>query len=369
MIQELEKGKARLIVNIGSGANRRRVSKTVTYSTKRELKKLYQDFERDALNKPQSDITVGELINSHIDFVASLGRKATTIRGYRLCEKRLNPRFKSILAKDLTTYAIEKEIASMTKSGLSAKTVKNTIGLLSASYEHSIYTKQLSENPCKYATMPKGVSKQVSILFRNDIQVFLDGISDAPLDDKVAYELALFMGLRRSEILGLKEADIDIVGGMLYIHNTRHRVYGEDINQDTKTDRSRRVLAIPELVLLDIARLLQVHRDFPYEKSDYLIQDGFGNPINPQALASRLYRLEDKKGLPKVSLHGLRHTYASMLNEAGVDMARISAELGHSNLTTTANIYTHIFKNPTQSSRGIAEVINNNILGLPETKK
>ena len=46
-----------------------------------------------------------------------------------------------------------------------------------------------------------------------------------------------------------------------------------------------------------------------------------------------------------------------------------TAELGHSNLTTTANIYTHIFKNPTQSSRGIAEVINNNILGLPETKK
>ena len=68
--------------------------------------------------------------------------------------------------------------------------------------------------------------------------------------------------------------------------------------------------------------------------------------------------MEARKGLPHVSLHGLRHTYASMLHSEGVDMAAMSANLGHSNLTTTANIYTHIFKSPTQASRGIASTIN-----------
>ena len=101
-----------------------------------------------------------------------------------------------------------------------------------------------------------------------------------------------------------------------------------------------------------------MHRNFKYESVDYLIQDGFGNIILPQTLATRLARLEEEKGLPHVSLHGLRHTYASLLNEAGVDMARISAELGHSNLATTMNIYTHIFEEASQSSRGIAQTIN-----------
>ena len=359
MIQELGKGQAKLIVNIGSGKERTRRTKRVSYNGKKELKRLYEEFEREVRQgNASSEMTIQELLDSHIEFVETLGRKATTIRGYKQNEKRLDTRFKSLKAKDCTTYHIEKEISRMAKLGLSSKTIKNTITFLSSAYEHAIYTKQLEDNPCKYANLPKVKSREIPILFHSDIQLFLNGISDAPLDDRVAYFLALFMGLRRSEILGLKESDVDIVNGMLYIHNTRHRVDGKDIDTDTKTARSTRTLAMPEIVQLEVAKLLQVHREFPYEKVDYLIQDGFGNAINPQALASRLHRLEVKKGLPLVSLHGLRHTYASLLNDAGVDMARISAELGHSNLTTTANIYTHIFKNPTQSSRGIATLID-----------
>lgn len=76
--------------------------------------------------------------------------------------------------------------------------------------------------------------------------------------------------------------------------------------------------------------------------------------------------LEAEKGLPNVTLHGLRHTYASLLHSQGVGMAHISAELGHSNLTTTANIYTHIFQSATNASRGIANTINNFM--LPQEK-
>ena len=170
--------------------------------------------------------------------------------------------------------------------------------------------------------------------------------------------------MRRSEILGLKESDVDIVQGLIYVHSTRHRVDGEDIEQDTKTKRSTRVLALPDILILDLARLLEVHRQFQYEKVDYLIQDGFGNALGVQALSSRLARLEKRKGLPNVTLHGLRHTYASLLHSQGVDMANISANLGHGNLTTTMNIYTHIFQSPTNASRGIASTINN--LRLPQ---
>ena len=366
MIQDLGKGKYRFIVSTGSGQNRRRFCKTIECKHKRDLQRLYVEYETECQQDPLTDITVKQLLKDYIKHCKALGRKATTIRGYEIAVERIYPSVDKILAKDCTTYRLEKIVAQMSENGLSSKSIKNTMMVVSAAYRHAIKTGQLEDNPCERLTLPKVTPREIRILYKDEIPDFVFAIQDEPLDDKVAYELALFMGLRRSEILGLREADIDIVNGIIDIHNTRHRVGSEDIEADTKTKRSTRTLAMPDIVLIDIAKLMQMHREFKYEKSDFLIQDGFGNAINPQALASRLTRMEEKKKLPHVSLHGLRHTYASMLNENGVDMARISAELGHGNITTTANVYTHIFKTPTQSSRGIASAVDQIVGELPK---
>lgn len=358
MIKELEKGKARLIVSVGGREDRRRYCKTVSYKTKKELNQLYREFEEECQDMPSGDVTVKRLLTDYIDYCKTLGRKATTIKGYRDAVERLSSPIQTISAVSLTTYQLEKEIALMSSNGLGAKTIKNTMGLVSAAYRHAIRIGLLEDNPCERLVLPKVEPRDIRIFYLDEIQPFLDALADVDLNEKVAYELALFLGLRRSEILGLKESDVDIVRGMVDIHSTRHRVDGEDIETDTKTKRSTRTLALPDILILDIARLLQIHREFPYEKTDFLIQDGFGQPLSPQTLSSRLVRLEDKKGLPHVTIHGLRHTYASLLHSQGVDMANISAELGHSNLTTTQNIYTHIIKTPSQASRGVANAIN-----------
>ena len=363
MIKELGKGKARLIVSVGGRDNRRRFTKTVEYRTKKELRQMYTDFEAECEKTPLTDITIRDLLESYIAYCRTLGRKATTIKGYETTAERCYTPIGEILAKKGTTYQLEKFVAEMSSNGLSAKTIKNTIGLLSSAYDHAIRIGQLDSNPCSRLTLPKGQPREIRILHLDEIQGFLNAISECDLNEKCAYELALFLGLRRSEILGLKESDVDIISGMIDIHSTRHRVDGEDVTQDTKTARSTRTLALPDILICDLARLLETHRRFEFKKTDYLIQNGFGEPLNGQALASRLTRLEDEKGLPHVTLHGLRHTYASLLHASGVDMANISAELGHSNLTTTANIYTHILKTPTQSSKGIANTINSLPLG------
>lgn len=360
MIKKVGKDRYQFVVSIGSGANRRRPSKTIEFSGgKKELQKLYKEFEEECKNtEPTTDITVKELVDDYIAHCKALGRKATTLKGYEIAVGRLQPSVERTLAKNCTTYQLEKFVAEMSSNGLSAKSIRNTIAVLSAAYRHAIKIGQLKENPCENLTIPKGKPREIRILYMDEIQDFLFAIADCDLNEKVAYELALFLGLRRSEILGLKESDVDIISGMVSIHNTRHRVEREDYDSGTKTDRSERTLALPDILLMDIARLLEQHRQFPYERSDYLIQNGAGSPLGGQALSSRLVRLEKEKGLPHVTLHGLRHTYASLLHSSGVDMAQISAELGHSNLATTQNIYTHILKTPSQSSRGIASTIN-----------
>lgn len=359
MIKDLGNHRYRFYVSIGGRSDRHRFSKTITHKGgKRELERLYNEFVRECEDAPAEEISVRDLLESYIAYCRTLGRKGTTIHGYEIASERLVRPVGEIKAKSLTTYRLEKEVALMSSNGLGAKSIKNSISLLSAAYRHAIRIGQLKDNPCEALTLPKIEPKDIRILHQDEIRDFVIALQDEPLDDRVAFELALFLGLRRSEILGLKESDVDIVNGIISIHNTRHRVDGEDIDTDTKTKRSTRVLALPDILLIDIAKLLQVHRDFKYEKTDYLIWDGFGEPVLPQTLASRLNRMEKRKGLPLVSLHGLRHTYASLLHSSGVDMAAVSANLGHSNLSTTANIYTHIFKTPTQASKGIANTIN-----------
>lgn len=363
MIKELGQNKYRFIVSVGGRTDRRRFCKTITHKGgKKALQKLYDEFEAECQNEPLTDITVKDLLESYVSHCKTLGRKAETIRGYQTTAKRCYPLIGAILAKSLTTYRLEKFVAQMGDNHLSAKTIKNTIGLLSAAYDHAIFIGQLESNPCKRVSKPQGQPRDVRILYVDEIPKFLEVISEVDLNEKVAYELALFLGLRRSEIIGLRESDVDIIKGMLYVHNTRHRVDKVDIEQDTKTVKSTRTLALPDILILDIARLIEMHRQFEYTSTDYLIQNGFGEPLNGQALASRLERLEKRNGLPHVTLHGLRHTYASLLHSQGVDMANISAELGHSNLATTMNIYTHIFNSPTNASRGIANTINDFML-------
>ena len=240
----------------------------------------------------------------------------------------------------------------------SAKTVRNTVSLLSSAYDSAVKLGQLQKNPCKLCTLPKKESAKIDIFTEEEIAKFLNALRDERLDYKVAYELALFCGLRRSEILGLKESDINIPFKCVTVSKARHRIDGKDVVQGTKTASSKRTIAVPDFVIEDINSLIAKHRAVKYERTDYLIQDGFGKPMNPTTLTAAIYRIEEGAGLPSVSLHDLRHTFASMLNANGVDIAMISRELGHSNIAITLNTYTHVFGNVTQSSRGIADTLN-----------
>ena len=357
MIEYISKGKAKLIVSVGSGKSRKRKARTVTYTSKRELERMHQRFIDEVHHNPLIDTTVDELLDMYIRSRKSLGVEATTIKGYETAAKRIYSRFDGINASELTSYQVQAYVADM-HDIYSAKTIRNTISLLSSAYDNAVRLGQLENNPCKFVTLPKKEQAKIEIFTEEEVNIFLRALNDVRLDYKVAYELALFCGLRRSEVLGLREEHINIAFKTLTVEQTRHRVDGKMVIQPTKTESSHRHLAIPDFVLEDIKELIAMHNSVPYEHTDYLIQDGYGKPLNPTTLTAAIYRIEDNAGLPRVSPHDLRHTFASMLNANGVDIAVISRELGHSNIGITLNTYTHVFGNVAESSRGIADVLN-----------
>ena len=357
MIELMGKHKAKLVVSIGSGANRRRKAKTVTYTTKKELERMHRQFQDEVHHNPLIDTTVQELLDMYIRSRKALGVEATTIHGYEVAAKRIYSRFEGIEASELTSYQVQVFVTDMSEK-YSAKTIRNTVSLLSSAYENAVRLGQLEKNPCKNITLPKKERTQIDIFNEEQIMRFIRELNNERLDYKVAYELALFCGLRRSEILGLTEDAIDTAFKWVKVRQTRHHVDGKDVIQGTKTATSRRELAVPDFVMEDIKELIERHNAVRYEHTDFLIQDGFGKPMGHSALTTQIYRIEDRAGLPHVSIHDLRHTFASMLNNAGVDIAMISHELGHSGIAITLNTYTHVFGNVSNSSRGIADSLN-----------
>lgn len=366
MIEVLSKNKAKLIVSMGSGADRKRKSKTVTFTSKKELERMHQRYIDEVHHNPLIDTTVAELLESYINGRKVLGVKQTTLHGYEVTAERIYSRFKGIKATDLTSYQVQTFINDMSEK-YSAKTIRNTISLLSSAYDNAIRLGQLSKNPCKMVTLPKKEQPKIDIFDNEQIAVFLNALDEERLDYKVAYQLALFCGLRRSEILGLQEKHINVPFRCVTVEQSRHNVKGSDYVQTTKTESSHRTIAVPDFVMENIIELLDVHNSFQYKHTDYLIQNGFGQPMTPSALTTQIYRIEERAGLPQVSLHDLRHTFASMLNNANVDIAMISRELGHSNINVTLGIYTHAFGNVAQSSRDIADRLNNRFESTPKS--
>ena len=361
MIEIIDKHKAKLIVNIGSGEKRKRRTKTVAYEKKRDLQKMYVDFERECLRRQDTRDTVEEVLDAYIESRKRLGIKATTIRGYENCKSRFSTAIKEEIAAEVSPYLIDKFISDNADKW-SPKTIRNTISVLSSAYDRAIHLGLLTDNPCRRVTLPKNTKKEVDIFNEENVGKFLRALDKERLDFKVAYKLALLCGLRRSEILGLREEHISIPFRAVTVAETRHRVSDSEIVQDTKTATSHRTLALPDSLAGDIDVLIKEHHDFEYDHTDYLIQDGFGQPMNPSTLSNHIYKIEADNGLPHVSLHDLRHTFASMLNNAHIDIARISRELGHSNVNTTLGIYTHVFNGITESSRGIADTIESKVV-------
>lgn len=352
-IEYLSKNKAKLVVNFGTGAERKRRTKTITYAGKKDAQRQFVEFEQAVRSEHTSDVTVSQILSSYIYMKEMNGIEATTIRGYKICENRLNSRFERLLAKSLTTYQIEDFVVEMAKI-YSPKTIRNTIGLLSAAYKRAIQLGLVDSNPCVNVAMPKQEQREIKTLDKEEIVKLIDYLDNEILDYKVGYELCLFCGLRRSEVLGLTEDAVNLSGKCIYVYSTRHRVGYKDVTQGTKTKKSKRVIALPDFVVDDITELINQHAQFGNKS---LIQDGFGEDLNPNTFTTHLLLIERKIGISEVSVHGLRHTFATMLNASGIDIARISAELGHSNISITMNTYLHTFGNASASSRGIADDI------------
>lgn len=170
-----------------------------------------------------------------------------------------------------------------------------------------------------------------------------------PLIMSPAVRVTVGLGLRRAEVLGLQHGDVNFDEGTVRVDRSLQRIDGKLVTVQPKTKLSRRVLHAPQFVLeaiRDIRTPLLSRRmadgagKIPDDR--FIFCDANGEPLDPDNFSKRFSTVAKNAGLPHVHLHSLRHGYAVLGLEAGVDLKTISASLGHSSIRLTGDTYSHV---------------------------
>ena len=168
-------------------------------------------------------------------------------------------------------------------------------------------------------------------------------------------------GMRRSEVLGLRWADIDFNDRSVSIIRTLTVVNGRPVLSAPKTPASRQLVYLDT----DTVDALRAHRQGSTPaRDDFVFRTANGQPVNPASFSDTFDWLVRRSGLPRIRLHDLRHTYATLALRLGLHPVLLSERLGHTPIAVTLDRYSHLIPS---IDRNAAEVVAQQILSQPES--
>ncbi len=330
------------------------------------LKESLSKAEQEKIR--QSELTVDSYMEEWLEN-HKCNISLTTYNSYKLMlESRIAPYFKKLGTplKDITGDEINDYYLYLRKDGLSGATAQRHHSLMHLAFKNAVKRRILSANPCDQADRPKSVQYIGSYYNADELKQLIDCLEDDPL--RVAIILTAYYGLRRSEVLGLKWDAIDWSEEKIYIRHKivenklkNSQIEGFDVMKTKSSYRSLPLLPHIKKVLLDekarqedMQRMLKKAYNTKY--TEYICVDAIGDIFKPQYVTEHFKIILSKNGLKPIRFHDLRHSCASMLLANKVPMKMIQDWLGHSDMSTTANIYSHV---DSTSKQETAAVIGN----------
>ena len=260
-------------------------------------------------------------------------------------------KFYDLLEKDTQLVRKKGNNGSKTKKPLSGKTILEHHRLLRAMLHKAVYWQLIVSNPAERVQSPKARKPKRRSYDDEQTKILLENLEQLSIEDtkyKVAIILTVFTGVRLGELMGLEWQDVDFKNGIISIN--RSSQYLADMGVFTKvpkTESSIREIAIPEFIisLLEEYKLWYEEQKSIYGElwtnSDRLFVQADGKPMHPSTISKWFVKYVGQIGLPVINFHGLRHTNASLLVAQNIDIAVISARLGHAQISTTLDFYVH----------------------------
>jgi len=233
--------------------------------------------------------------------------------------------------------------------GLAPKTILHHHRLISKILSSAVKWDIVEKNIATRATPPRIPHREMEYLNEDESKRMIALLQKEPVQNRTMIMLLILLGMRRGELLGLEWKDIDFANQTLRIVRTSQFVDKAIITKEPKTQSSIRTLSFDNVVLgllQDFRAWQDGQRErFPdWKESDRLFTSPRGGPMHPDSITQWFSKFIKRSGLPKVSLHSLRHSNATLMIAGDVDIATVSKRLGHANTSVTLNIYTHALK-------------------------
>lgn len=237
------------------------------------------------------------------------------------------------------------------KGGLSERTILHHHRLISAILQDAVEWRIISINPAKGVKPPKVKKKEAKCYDQDQTKALMAAVETEKAKHKTLIYLAVFCGLRCGEIMGLEWQDVDLEKSLLTVRQAGQYIPGQGaFTKSPKNESSQRVISIP----LRVLNVLTLHKakqeevaaklDNLWHGSERVFTTRNGKPAHPEWPSQWFPKFLKRKNLPPLPFHGLRHTAASIMIAQGANVKNLSSRLGHSNISTTMDIYGHALK-------------------------
>ena len=277
-----------------------------------------------------------------------------TYAGYKRLLLQMQPYFRQrrIFLLDLTTKHIQDYCTYKLKS-ISPNSVLKHLTLIKTALKYAQKIKMLKENPADWVERPKKQKFIGDYYNKDEISALLGIINNSPIETPLMF--AIYFGLRRSEIVGIKWSSIDWVNRTLCINHKIVPVndngkYRLDASDRLKTKSSYRTMPLDDTFIAFLEELREQQEankklfgnSYSYEYDGYICVNDMGQLINPNYISVAFRKLLIKNSMRLIRLHDLRHSCATLLLSLGYSLKDIQVWLGHGDIGTTMNIYAHV---------------------------
>jgi integrase len=262
-----------------------------------------------------------------------------TVETYRryIVNDILPSRLGAMRLRDIRRAAVQAFLDDLVRSGRGAVTVHRIAAVIQSALSTAAKSDLIRENPARDLELPEHTTKEVRAWEPDEVGRFLDHAATHRLGP--FFELAVWTGLRRAELVQLEWSDVDLARRHISVRRST-----------TKTDAGRRRVPLNDaatraLVVWRVAQAAEREAwGAAYTSSDRVFTQADGRALQLQYPTRLFDRLRQETGLPPLTLHGLRHQCASLLIASGADLEFVREILGHTDVRVTSGIYSHMLQ-------------------------
>ena len=291
--------------------------------------------------------TVAEYLKRWLEDTVKHSVRPRTFESYSLNVRRLEPHIGKLTLSSLSPEAVQKTYGALLEAGLAPRSVEQAHTVLHRAMRLAVQWRLIGRNPTEAVTVPRPKHDEMHTLTHEQVQMlFVSSVDDR---FHALWVLLATTGLRMGEATGLRWEDVDLQHRRLLVRRALQRQRGVGLVMvEPKSERSRRTVHLAS----GTVTALREHRHRQLEErlqagplwsdQDLVFCNLMGTPVDPARINEALHRALKRAGLPRIRVHDLRHTAATLLLGRGVHPKMVADLLGHSTIVLTLNTYSHV---------------------------